>query len=232
MDERDVLWGMYQEHCTQGRHHEEQRASVTNLIIALSAAMTGLLTFKELSHAMWPLAAMIVLLGLFGALFSLKHYERFRFHMKCAGEYRNALEQLLPASNLAAHRQAAKAAHGSKYRIIAAVHLFLFWLVLNLVITALGSVLLSATLRLPAQPSEHHASPRTLPGHSPGRQSISGSEEKQRPISAQLRASSGWLVPPLMPSDVARHPKQVFGRAHHSPVNGSHPPVSGPNRKT
>jgi hypothetical protein len=25
---RDVLWKMYQEHCTQGRHHETQRSAV------------------------------------------------------------------------------------------------------------------------------------------------------------------------------------------------------------
>ncbi len=146
MDERDVLWGMYQEHCTQGRHHEDQRATVTNLVIALAVAMIGLLSYKDLSRTMWPLAVMVLLLGLFGALFSLKHYERFRFHMKCAGEYRDALEVLLPASKLAEHRMNAKTEHGTKYGAVAAIHLFIFWMLLNLAITTLGTVLLWASL--------------------------------------------------------------------------------------
>src|ERR687891_116676 len=117
-DERDILWGMYQEHCTQGRHHEDQRATMTNLIIAVAAAVIGLLSFKELSRGVWPLSVFLTLLGFFGALFSLKHYERFRYHMKCAAQYRNTLEKLLPDTRLRALREAAKSEHAGKYKIV------------------------------------------------------------------------------------------------------------------
>ena len=96
---------------------------------------------------MWPLAIMIILLGIFGALFSLKHYERFRFHMKCAAQYRNALEKALPRTNLASHRVAAEWAHKCKYKRIGKIHLFVFWTLLNLAIAMLGAALLLASLR-------------------------------------------------------------------------------------
>jgi hypothetical protein len=142
----DILWGMYQEHCTQGRHHEDQRASVTNLIIALASAMVGLLAFKDLSRNAWPLPCTLILLGLFGALFSLKHYERFRYHMKCAAQYRDALESLVPTTNLKALRQAGRRAHRGKYKIIEDIHLFVFWVAFNLLIASLGGILLYVVL--------------------------------------------------------------------------------------
>lgn len=142
MDEREVLWGMYQEHCVQGRHHENQRSSVTNLIITIAASVVALLSISDFVTESWPLALVLVLLGIMGALFSLKHYERFRFHMKCAGAYRDALEQMLPATALSLHRRAARAAHGQKFRLVRTTHLFVFWVLLNLAIAALGAVLL------------------------------------------------------------------------------------------
>src|SRR5437868_4603714 len=93
---RDVLWKMYEENVTEGRHHETQRATVTNLVIAIAAAVLGLVTYdKAITHLDLPLTIFLVFLGVFGAAFSSKYYERFRLHMKRAKKYRNALDKLL-----------------------------------------------------------------------------------------------------------------------------------------
>lgn len=63
VDEKDILWGMYQEHCTQGRHHEGQRATMSNLLLVLSGGILGLITFKDLSFETWPLSAFLIILG-------------------------------------------------------------------------------------------------------------------------------------------------------------------------
>jgi hypothetical protein len=35
MDDRaELYWRMYQENCTQGRHHETQRAAVTTVLVS------------------------------------------------------------------------------------------------------------------------------------------------------------------------------------------------------
>lgn len=144
MQDSDVLWGMYQEHCTQGRHHEDQRSTTANLILALGAAATGLISFKDFTKDMWPLAVLVALLGLFGALFSLKHYERFRYHMKCAGEFRKALEKVVPKTQLQAHLNNARSQHAadSRYALVRGTHLFIFWLALNLLLSAFGTIVL------------------------------------------------------------------------------------------
>ena len=97
---RDVLWNMYQEHCTHGRHHESQRSTVTNLILAVTAGIIAIVGFdKEITFQDLPAALFLIGLGAFGAGFSTKHYERFHLHMERARNYRNALDELLPQLN-------------------------------------------------------------------------------------------------------------------------------------
>ena len=94
---RECLWKVYLEEITQGRHHETQRVNVTNLVIAVAAAILALATFdKALNRSDLPLTIFLIVLGMFGAAFSSKHYERFRKHMLCARNYRNAIDATLP----------------------------------------------------------------------------------------------------------------------------------------
>jgi hypothetical protein len=141
----DVLWGMYQEHCTQGRHHEDQRSTTTNLNVALAGGVAAFVSAKGYAGELWPLPMMVIAIGIFGALFSLKQYERFRFHMKCAGEYRDALEVLLPSTQLCKHRLDAESKHRQerRYVIVRWVHLFAFWIILNLLIAGIGIAILA-----------------------------------------------------------------------------------------
>lgn len=97
---KDVLWGMYQEHCNTGRHHETQRATTTNLIIVLVAGVTTYATFdKKIDDKDIPVALLVVVLGIFGALFSVLHYGRYSKHMQRAKKYRDALDDVLPQMN-------------------------------------------------------------------------------------------------------------------------------------
>ena len=94
---RDVLWKMYEENVTQGRHHETQRTAVSSLILGVAAGILGLIAFdKAITAADVPLTLFLTVLALFGAMFSAKHYERFKSHMERARKYRDGLDQLLP----------------------------------------------------------------------------------------------------------------------------------------
>lgn len=112
---RDVLWKMYQEHCTQGRHHESQRSTVISAVMAISAAVIGLVTFdKSIAGAAdVPLAFLLIVLGAFGGGFAMKHYERFSLHMERARRHRDALDALLPGQPLRQLKQQADSAHNS-----------------------------------------------------------------------------------------------------------------------
>jgi hypothetical protein len=139
---REVLWKMYQEHCTQGRHHELQRSSVASVLIAVSAAVIGVASFdRQLSLGDLPVTAIVVLLGTFGAMFSAKHYERFELHMERARRYRDALDDLLPGTPLYKIKMEADLQHNGKYSRLHRFRLHYFWVGLYLVIMSIGIVM-------------------------------------------------------------------------------------------
>jgi len=143
----DFLWGMYQEHTCQGRHHETQRATVTNFIIIVAAGIIAFIANKEVKKDQWILAVFLIIIGLFGAVFSGKQYERFRFHMKAAGRYRKELEKNLNPDwgNI---REEARIEHEKKFsKILVSLPLYSFWIALHLLITLLGIILFIMTLR-------------------------------------------------------------------------------------
>jgi Ca2+/Na+ antiporter len=146
-DKTDFLWGMYQEHTTQGRHHEVQRATVTNFIIIVAGGVLAFVANGGVARDKWVLAVFLIVIGLFGALFSAKQYERFRFHVVVAGKYRKELERLLDNS-LTGIREAGLSKHKSEFSSsIVKLRLHYFWIALHLLIMSLGVTLLIMTLR-------------------------------------------------------------------------------------
>lgn len=146
-DKTDSLWGMYLEHTTQGRHHEVQRATVTNFIIIVSGGILAFVANGGVTRDKWILASFLILIGLFGALFSAKQYERFRFHMVAAGKYRKELEQLIDNS-LTGIRMTALSKHKSEFLpVLVKLRLHYFWSGFHLLIASLGVTLLVMTLR-------------------------------------------------------------------------------------
>jgi len=145
-EETDFLWGMYQEHTNQGRHHETQRASVTNFIIIVAGGAIAFIANKNVTKDQWILAVFLIVIGLFGAIFSAKQYERFRFHMKAAGRYRQALEQNYKPE-LGDIRDDARLEHEKKFsKLLVSLPLYSFWIALHLLIAILGIILLLMTL--------------------------------------------------------------------------------------
>jgi lysylphosphatidylglycerol synthetase-like protein (DUF2156 family) len=141
---KDVLWGMYQEHCTQGRHHETQRATVTNLIIAVAAGVLALLTFdKAINKFDLPLTVFLFMLGLFGAAFSTKHYERWSLHMQRARSYRNKLDALMFDNLINELKRDGDKKHEEEFKEehkwqLKKIRLHQLWVSLHLLIAALG----------------------------------------------------------------------------------------------
>ena len=139
---RDVFWKMYQEHCTQGRHHETQRATVATALIAIAAAAIGIATLdKGLTRSDLPLTLFVVAIGLFGAFFSAKHYERFSLHMERARVYRDELDSLLTGAPLARLKKVADSINARKRPRLERLRLNKFWTALYIFVILLGLVL-------------------------------------------------------------------------------------------
>jgi uncharacterized membrane protein YeaQ/YmgE (transglycosylase-associated protein family) len=141
-DRRELLWGLYEDVVAQGRHHESQRLGMTNAMLVVAAAVLGLIGLDErISDADIPAGLFLVVLGIVGAVFALKHYERFRYHMAFAKEYRNALK-ITGLSKLRAHAEDEHVSDWSKrwQRAVYNASLHWLWVSLHLFVSVLGAV--------------------------------------------------------------------------------------------
>lgn len=143
MDQKEILWSMYQEHCTHGRHHESLRATTTNLLLVIAAAAIAVMTRGEtLGLNNLPLALLLFPIGMFGAIFSAKYHERFEMHMERADRYRAAL---LEGTSLIReiHSLAADAdvATKKKHPWLFGLRLYKLWIALHFLVAALGLTL-------------------------------------------------------------------------------------------
>jgi hypothetical protein len=144
----DIIWALYEDSVAQGRHHETQRLGMTNAILVATAASLGIVGIdSEISVADLPVGLFLVVLGGFGALFSLKQYERFRNHMAFAKVYRDAVGDdrltTLRASAKKAHR--GEWAKGWRGRLLRS-RLFAWWASFHLIIAALGLAVVALSL--------------------------------------------------------------------------------------
>ena len=88
------LWRFYDEHAAQARQHENLRATVTSILTAFAAALVGFASSGGLHRSDAPAGALVIVLGVLGALLSLKHYERNRFHVRVMGAVRKEVTRL------------------------------------------------------------------------------------------------------------------------------------------
>jgi len=100
-DEITILWNFYVENWNQARHHEVQRSTMTGLVVVVAGAIVTLVTAdKNINRYDLPLDALMIALGIFGALFSAKQYERSQKHIERARGYRARLDELLPEAQI------------------------------------------------------------------------------------------------------------------------------------
>jgi hypothetical protein len=141
-DSSDILWNLYEQHCEWERHHEEQRASGTGLLIGIAAGVLGLITFDgHLNTGDLPLTIFLVMQGAFGALLAAKHYERFRMHQQRANQYRDLLDARFPDAKINSLRREADENNKLKFPNLHKIRLHHFWVGLHLLITLFGLVL-------------------------------------------------------------------------------------------
>ena len=92
-ERKDALLGMYCESCTHARHYEDQRATVANMILLATVGLIGYI--GHLDHEDWPLTLAIMLLGIFGSVFTAIYFDRISRFERRADGFQKALDELL-----------------------------------------------------------------------------------------------------------------------------------------
>lgn len=148
-DEKDVLLGLFKYYFDVGLYHQQQTNTTSNIVLALAAVIVGLVTFdQQLKGTDIYAALVLIILGLFGTLWSAKQLQLFDKYTDEAFNYRDKLDELLPQIDIRALSTAAQTASARKSRILYRIHVRHLWMVLNLLIAAVG-VLITIIYFLP-----------------------------------------------------------------------------------
>jgi len=141
----DAVLAYWNENRAQFRQSESQRAVLTNYVLAIAAAISGLVVQQHFRMLTLPLSILVVLIGLYGALATAKYHERANYHLDQARALTKVLVQsgALPDSDpiLSQYRTA----HYQKYPRLYRIRLHWLWTGLHLGVAAYGLVLVIIT---------------------------------------------------------------------------------------
>ena len=147
---KDILFALYTENVTQCRHHESQRATVTSSIIAIDTIIIGLITFdKVINHIDIPLSILLIILGLFGVTFTLKHYERYSLCVERLRQYRKELDEQFADNEISRLRNIADEMHKKRFPNLVRYTHHKFWIFLHVIITAIAITLTAISIFAP-----------------------------------------------------------------------------------
>lgn len=139
---KEILFALYQDNINQGRHHETQRSTVTSSILAIDTIIIGLITFdKCINGSDVPLTILVTALGIFGAAFTLKHYERYSLHMQRARLYRNKLDELFMDGLVLTLKKKADENNDKEFPKLKDLRLHYWWTALHLIVSVIGITL-------------------------------------------------------------------------------------------
>lgn len=143
----DVLVKMHQVSISRALHINEQRASLTNFMITIAAALLAFIINARFAVATLPLSGFISLLGLFGLLSSVKfnqHYHRYHLEAKLI---RERLDELCPDCRLEAILGEAYSLNLQRYpRMEKYVRVVFLWSLLHASIFVIGLICIWITL--------------------------------------------------------------------------------------
>ena len=126
-EDAKVLIEFIKQEWEQERQIENLRATITNWVVVLTVAIVGLIVDRGLSRMTLPLAVLLMVIGIYGMLASMKLYERFLFHRARVREWRKRVDQLHPDAQLLKLRQAAHEKHTIKHPRLARLRLHTIW---------------------------------------------------------------------------------------------------------
>lgn len=140
-DQTDAVLAYWSEHRQQLRQSEDQRAVLTNYVLVIASALTGLIAQQKLARETLPVAILIMILGIYGAITVAKYHERAEYHLTQARALTKTLTDLgaLPADTtlLDEYRQR----HYGRYPRLHRIRLHLLWTGLHSAIAVWGFAL-------------------------------------------------------------------------------------------
>lgn len=94
-EQKDVLLTIYQENRAHERHLENQRATASNIIVLAASGIIGFIATGTLTCEDWQLSIALIILGVYGAMFTALYYESVEQYRDRVSKCCGALQDLL-----------------------------------------------------------------------------------------------------------------------------------------
>jgi hypothetical protein len=150
-DESDVLLQLYNEERTQARQMEDQRATLTNIVILVVGAGLAFVTNRGLELATLTVSIPMIGIGLYGVITTAKYFERWFRHWKRADGDRAHLFDMFPDidSNLSERagdltrgsRGVFKGAMDRRFPTLSRLQIYRLWTGLFWAVAAAGAII-------------------------------------------------------------------------------------------
>ena len=141
----DVTLAYWKEQREQLRQSENQRAALTNYVLAITAAISGFIVQQHFSVRTLGLSVLIIVVGLYGALTSAKYHERADYHLFQARALTRILIDMGALTDNKAALDEFRQTHYDKYPRLYRVRLNWLWTTLHLAVACYGVTLFFVT---------------------------------------------------------------------------------------
>ena len=121
-------------------NHESQRANMTNIILTISTILIAVIGTMEIGIEKIILSLVLLILGIFGSIFSVKHYERFSWHLLCSNLYKERICKEFPDTII--DRKLVREKLKMGFGWIHTSRLYKYWVSIQIVIALIGLVIL------------------------------------------------------------------------------------------
>ncbi|HEX8197709.1 MAG TPA: hypothetical protein VF571_16070 [Pyrinomonadaceae bacterium] len=141
--QKDILWGLYQEHRNHARHNETLRANITNILFIASAGLITLITFdQKINWNDLPATIALIFFGIVGALMSESHTGLYLRHIQRSYSFILEIEKLFFCEELS-KRNLSEIYKEADSRLSKKIGIFkhFLWLMLPIFISIVGIVL-------------------------------------------------------------------------------------------
>ena len=136
----NAVLAYWSEHRSHLRQSENQRAVLTNYVLAIAAAISGFVVQQRFRTQTLPLSVLVMLIGLYGALAAAKYHERANYHLSQARALTQVLVQSGDLTNNDLILDRFRSDHYQKYPRLSRIRLHWLWTGLNLGVAAYGPI--------------------------------------------------------------------------------------------
>lgn len=138
---QEVLLRLIEGHSEMARHSEDQRATMTNFLVTIAAALVAFVSQQQFAPSTRIVSAIIIVIGVFGLLASLKYAQHFHLHYSLIKRFQQRLNEVTPEVHYADIRAQAINHNQERYPIMRRrIAVITLWLFLHGAICVIGVV--------------------------------------------------------------------------------------------